>query len=169
MHMHTDHFDDHQFWACEDDTDCSRPRGGREEMCCKGFSFDSSPPFFWLNPPPLFLLHYDRAIAEGIHNRGVRPFRHLSQSSMVIGEGGISIRDGRTLAWAVLQCSLKVYFRTRPIDSCYTQGSFDLLRPHDGGESRARKGWVGEVVSMRALAVLLIFCSVVDCLYSQCT
>lgn len=79
------------------------------------------------------------------------------------------MRVGRTLAWAVPQCSLKVYFRTRPIDSCYTQGSFDLLRPHDGGESRARKGWVGEVVSMRALTVLLFSCSVVYCLYSQCT
>lgn len=43
---------------------------------------------------------------------------------------------------------------------------FDLLRPHDGGESRAREGVAGEVVSMRALAVLLFFCSVVYCLYS---
>lgn len=47
MHMHTDHFDNHQFCACEDDTDCSRPRGGGLlKNLIRRFT-----PFFLVEPP----------------------------------------------------------------------------------------------------------------------
>lgn len=165
MHMHTDIFDlYHLGFACEDDT-AYAPWGGRlGRSLIRQFPLFRStdpPP----SPSPPFPLHCDRTIAEEVQSGSP-----AVQTSFAIEQwqqgGGFSRRDGRWPEQCFSVRPLKVYFRTHPIHSCYTQGvpSIYCARMTEANLGLGRVGQRG-IEHARALLYTFFLYLFVECVY----